>query len=305
MASSGTSPLAVPIPENPSVKVPSINPIRLIIADIDGTLLDDGGGLPELNLLALKACRAEGVRICLATGRRWTTCKKMLDRLALHEFIDFCILNNGMIIRDLRTGEELHSAVFPEASIFATLSALNAVGLDPVVLTHEENRDVKDVLFRNDSLLNSDFVSKNAAQSEQVTDWEAGLAGRRVVELLMVGREADLREAENALRSVQLETSILKNSFYIEYMLEITPLGINKLTGSQRLLRHLGLTEEEALVIGDSGNDLEMIRHMPVSVAMENGCAPVKAAARHLAPPNGQGGFGHALFSLVLNQKSH
>ncbi len=278
-------------------------PIRLIVADIDGTLLDDDGNLPPLNLRALESCRKNGIKVCLATGRRWTTCKRLLDRLDLYAYIDFIILNNGMVIRDMRNAREVHRTIFPEEKVLAAINALNAEGLDPIALIHEDGDGVKDVFHRNDSLLNSDFIAKNAIHVEKITDWRAGLAGLKVVELLMVGAERDLQAAEALVRPVELETSILKNSFYVEYMLEITPMGINKLTGAGRLLRHLGLTEEEALVIGDSGNDLEMIRHMPVSVAMENGCAPVKAAARHIAPSNCEGGFGQALFNLALKGK--
>ena len=43
--------------------------IRLIAADMDGTLLDDEKGIPEENLRAFRACAAQGIEIVPATGR--------------------------------------------------------------------------------------------------------------------------------------------------------------------------------------------------------------------------------------------
>ena len=60
-------------PASAPVPVPASAPYRLVITDVDGTLLDDAGNLPPLNREALIHCRALGVKTCLATGRRWTT----------------------------------------------------------------------------------------------------------------------------------------------------------------------------------------------------------------------------------------
>jgi hydroxymethylpyrimidine pyrophosphatase-like HAD family hydrolase len=59
--------------------------------------------------------------------------------------------------------------------------------------------------------------------------------------------------------------------------------------------RSLGLAPEEIAVFGDDLNDLEMITHFPVSVAMENGVPEVRAAARHVTLSNDEGGVAHAL----------
>ena len=59
----------------------------------------------------------------LATGRRWTTTRRLLDRLSLHGLADFAILNNGMVIKDLRTMQPLHLESFPLETALAAIDA--------------------------------------------------------------------------------------------------------------------------------------------------------------------------------------
>ena len=66
--------------------------IRLIAADMDGTLLDDEKGIPEENLRAFRACAAQGIEIVPATGR---TMRGLPDELRNLPGVHYAILTNG------------------------------------------------------------------------------------------------------------------------------------------------------------------------------------------------------------------
>lgn len=275
--------------------------IGLVITDIDGTLLDDEGGLPPLNRQALIHCRDQGVKTCLATGRRWTTCLRLIDRLELHDLIDFCILNNGMMVREV--AQAAHKAVlfqqdFPFLLLQQAVGRLNAIGLDPIVLGHNPDGATADVFHLRDSLLNADFVSKNTAHARQVADWRE-LESVHVVELVLIGHRADLALAAQALAALDVETAILRNTYYAEYMLEITPKGVSKLLGAHQLLGHLGLESHEALAVGDSENDYQMLKGLPMSIAVANADPRIRAVARESTGSNAEGGFGQAVFRHI------
>ena len=225
-------------PMTATAPIPS--PYGLVITDIDGTLLDDDGGLPDVNRRALAHCRARGVRTCLATGRRWTTCLRLLDRLDLGGLVDFCILNNGMMVRDVAREAVLFREDFPVPLLLQATERLNAIGLDPIVLGHNPDGATADVFHRRNALLNGDFVAKNAVHAKRVADWSE-LDGAHIVELVLIGRREDLRIAADAVASLDVETAILRNTYYAEFMLEITPKGVSKLRGAHQLLGHLGL----------------------------------------------------------------
>jgi Cof subfamily protein (haloacid dehalogenase superfamily) len=268
---------------------------QLVITDIDGTLLDDEGNLPKINREALAHCRDLGLHTCLATGRRWTTCSRLLDRLDLHNLIDFCILNNGMLVREVKTGEILHRENFPISLLLEAVARLNILDLDPIMLGHNHDGFTKDVFHRRDALLNADFIAKNSQQAHQVSDW-AELAKAHLVELVLIGKKSDLENAALALEPLNVETVILKNSIYAEYMLEVTPKGVSKLSGTRQLLSHLGFELHQAIAVGDSDNDFKLLEALPMSIAVANADEKVKAIAKELTGSNSEGGFGQAVF---------
>src|SRR4051812_4615396 len=267
---------------------------RIVITDIDGTLLADDGSLPADNRAALAHCRARGVRTCLATGRRWTSCRLLLNRLDLAGLIDYCILNNGMMVKEVAGDRTLFRRDFPLDLLLRAAERLNAAGLDPIVLGHNPDGATTDIFHRNDCLLNGDFVAKNAGHERRVADWRE-LASEHLVELVLIGTRAELEAAAALLAGLEVETSILRNTYYLEYMLEITPKGVSKLLGADDLLGHLGLTRHQAIAVGDSDNDLALLAGIPLSIAVANGDPRVLAVAAEVTGSNAEAGFAQAI----------
>ncbi len=277
---------------------PPVSPFRLVITDIDGTLLDDEGGLPDLNRKALAHCKERGVRTCLATGRRWTTCLRLLDRLDLQGLVDFCILNNGMMVREVAQAAVLFREDFPLPLLLQAAERLNAIGLEPIVLGHNADGATADVFHRNDALLNGDFIAKNAGHTREVAEWRE-LDGAHLVELVLIGHRQDLEIAERALASLEVETAILRNTYYAEFMLEITPKGVSKLRGADQLLGHLGLRRDQAMAVGDSENDYRLLQGIPLSIAVANAEDRIRAVAKEATGRNAEGGFGQSVFRHI------
>ncbi len=272
-------------------------PPRLVISDIDGTFLDDAGNLPPINREALELCRHLHVPVCLATGRRWTTCSKLLDRLQLHHLIDFCILNNGMLIRSVPDQKILFQREFPLALALKAIEALNLIGIDPVLLGHNQDGLTKDVFYRREDLLNGDFIAKNLDHVQKISYWKS-LQEAHLVEIILIGKKPELEKAAQALSKVDLEVVILRNSFYSEYMLEATPKDISKFQGAEQLLSHLHLNLTDAIAIGDSDNDYTLLKNIPRSFMVSNGVAHLKEIVTEVTKSNNEGGFGEMVFKV-------
>lgn len=278
--------------------VQSIQNLQLVISDIDGTILDDEGNLPDFNRKALEECKNRGIKTCLATGRRWTTCSKLLDRLELSPLIDFCILNNGMLIREIGPQTILSSREFPFELLLEATARLQTIALDPIVLGHNQDGKTKDVFHRRDCLMNGDFIAKNLEHQKQILDWQE-LSSAHLVELVLIGKKDDLLAASETLNGLEVEKVLLRNSFYKEYMLEITPLGVSKWQGVQKLFTHLGIESHQSMAVGDSDNDYELLKNTQLSFAVENAEEKIKQIARHITVENNHGGFGQAVFKLL------
>jgi Cof subfamily protein (haloacid dehalogenase superfamily) len=267
---------------------------RIVITDIDGTLLADYGTLPPDNRAALAHCRSQGVLTCLATGRRWTTCRRLLDRMDLAGLIDYCILNNGMLVKRVADDHTLFRRDFPLDLLLRVADRLNAAGLDPIVLGHNPDGKTADVFHRNDCLLNGDFIAKNEGHTRRVSDWRE-LKDEHLVELVLIGTRDELEAAAARVEGLAVETAILRNTYYLEYLLEITPRGVSKLLGADELLSHLGLSRQQAMAIGDSNNDLALLAGIPMSVAVANADPRVLAVAQEVTAGNAEAGFAQAV----------
>ena len=84
--------------------------IRLIAADMDGTLLNDEKKIPEENLRAFKACASQGIEIVPATGR---TMRGLPDELRNLPGVHYAILTNGAQVVDLQTNKIIDSCRIP------------------------------------------------------------------------------------------------------------------------------------------------------------------------------------------------
>ncbi len=250
---------------------------RWFITDVDGTLLDSDNEVPPENRAALEELKRAGVPVVLATGRRWTTLKRVLDRLDLWDLTDYAIANNGSVIKELSTRSLLHHEGFAPGAVTAAAAALGALGWDPLALTYVSDGG-PDVYHRRLSLRNGDFTAKNEGYTVLVSDFSE-LEDRVVVELILLGTEEELLRAQEALVPLDLETALIRNTFYADYMLEITPRGVSKLSGARRLGERLGLSPAEAVAVGDSANDLPLLREAGRAVAMPHAPESVLAVA--------------------------
>jgi 5-amino-6-(5-phospho-D-ribitylamino)uracil phosphatase len=276
---------------------------QLLLTDIDGTLLDNDGELPKTNLQALSECASSQVSIALATGRRWSTTKRLLDRLSLWPWVDFAIINNGMVIQDLRKKQTLFQASFPPTLVRDIAESLANLHMDPVLLSHANEEGECDVWYRTLSLLNHDFIEKNHNQAGTWNDHEQ-LRRLSVVEILLVGFQSDLLKAQTLLQAFPVETALIRNSFYREWMLEVTPKGFNKFSGASFLQSHLGLTLGRTMAVGDSANDLPLFRAAGQRVAMAEAPDELKSLATHIAASNHVGGMGLSVLDWLSNLKT-
>jgi hydroxymethylpyrimidine pyrophosphatase-like HAD family hydrolase len=70
--------------------------------------------------------------------------------------------------------------------------------------------------------------------------------------------------------------------------------------GLQVLLQHLQLSPEQLMAVGDGSNDLEMVSHAGIGVAMGNAVPSVKSAAAYIVSSNDDGGISEAFERFIL-----
>ena len=265
--------------------------------DLDGTLLsDDHVTVPPRNVAALRAARARGGKLAIASGRSWSLLAGAVEQLG---GLDYALTANGAAVWDAAAGEMVYRHLMPHAQAAAIIALLHREGVPFEVYCDGQNyvRAADKLLVREHNMAGySEFFEAHTCFAG---DLLTALAGRDVEKFNLFyvppEKRAALEAAVRATGAVELANSFGNN-------LEFAVGGASKGKALQALAEHLGLTAAEVMAFGDAGNDLEMLSWAEWSFAMENAAEEAKAAARYLAPSNTAAGVGQMVEKFVLEQ---
>jgi Cof subfamily protein (haloacid dehalogenase superfamily) len=261
----------------------------LVVADIDGTLVTRNREITPGVLAAVRAAQADGVRVCLATGRIWLSARQYFERLGADPP---AILYNGGLVYDFRTATVLRRIHLDYEHARAVLEVLREV---PEVQPHLYAGDR--VYTGRVNELTDRYRRKDSVQVEEVGDLVAFLP-RDPMKILIIGARPDLEQAVARIRTIPMPINTV---FSEETYLEILPVGSSKGVALEFVAAHLGLALEEVVAVGDNLNDLEMLRTAGLGVAMGNAPEALKSAADAVTRTNDEEGVRDVIERFVLH----
>ena len=261
--------------------------IKLIVSDIDGTLLEEGTNRlnPEL-LETILMLRKKGIQFAAASGRHQTSVRKTFDPILEKIFI---VADNGAYLGC----KNRHLFLYPlnRAMVFQMIEDVKAMSDLSIVIS------------------GADIAYMEKESDPYLEDW------------VVNGYQYDLKLLENFH---QIQEDILKvalyrkegvdaqyESFYKKYggqvklaisgrsWLDVIGLNVNKGEAVKTLQESLGIAPEETMVFGDQMNDLEMMKQAYYSFAVGNAREEVKKAARFQADTSGNNGVLKVLKQLL------
>jgi hydroxymethylpyrimidine pyrophosphatase-like HAD family hydrolase len=274
--------------------------IRLLALDIDGTLVNSRDELSVPTREALRRAAAAGIRIVLATGRRYSRALPLVQPLALDAPL---VTASGALIKRPGDHQTLFEATFGRQVLADTLAVLSEHGYEAVLYADSfgQGFDFYTVCDTSEQPELADFLSLNAGcgrvRPDLMTDPPPGVfAGFAIgTRPQMTALAAEL---ERRLPGA-LYVHVLRSPRYVGHMCEISPAGITKWSGVRRLADGWGIADHEICAVGDDVNDIPMIRGAGLGVAMGNALDEVKAAADWVAPAHDDDGLVHVVERLL------
>lgn len=275
--------------------------IRLIAMDLDGTALssDRCHFTPRMERCLLEAHR-RGIAVLPVTGRQFTLLPPALQTDAPWRNLAVCC--NGGEIRRLADGAVLRALHIPAPALLRLLEVTDALGL-PVEFSSEG------VLYlTRESLRLQQF---RAAQLSFHLDYVLAQHGSLVDDLAGVCRapgfaceKVNLPYVPDSCRA-QVEAALdplpISWAWSGPRGIEITHTEATKANGLQAACSMLGIDLARVLALGDSGNDISMLRIAGFGVAMGSSPADVQAAADTVTAPNEQDGAAQAIERWALD----
>ena len=259
-------------------------PIRMIVVDIDGTLLAaPNAAISQRNCRALRDAEAAGIEIVIATGRRQAYAAPLIEPIGLRPET-VCITSNGTVTRTM-AGHRIDRFLLPVETALALCPALRPFGTTVFTFDHDGPGEL--VLESVEALQGrvSMWVETNRPWIREVRPLERVFdSGEAPVQSMVCGPVEDMRRAEEWLVESDLAASIeLHRTEYVSRdltILDILPPGCSKGAALRRLANQRGIVREEVLAIGDNWNDLEMLEFAGHAVVVANGAPDLVDLAR-------------------------
>jgi Cof subfamily protein (haloacid dehalogenase superfamily) len=273
---------------------------RLFAIDIDGTLVNSRDELTPDTQAALARVAAAGVRVVLATGRRYSHALPLVAPLGLDVPL---ITASGALIKNPRNHQTLYQSHFDPAVLEKTLALIDRAGYDPVASADTFAQGFDFYLARHTTrtpeLENYLMLNPGRARIEPKL-LEQPPSG--VFATFVLGQEQQMLDLEATLQRElpgRLQTHVLHPPRYVGFVTEITPIGVTKWSAIQRLAHDWQITDAEICAIGDDVNDIPMIRAAGLGVAMGNAVPQLKAVADRIAPTHDENGVAEVVEWLL------
>ena len=267
---------------------------RLLAADMDGTVLNSEKAISPRTKQAMETALSQGTEVVFATGRCPSEMREYLDQFPA---MGYAMSLSGALLLDLRSGEVLDETILSPALVEQILTA--AEGLDVMAVIYAGN-DVYLERRRRGNLAHF-WCDCYTALYDACGNWV-----ERSVDVLSLGEtirkinffchsEEDYRLLEQ--RMSVLPVNLAQGSYN---NCEVSPRGVDKGMGLERLCRAAGIPVAESIAVGDSGNDVAMLRAAGWSVAMENATPEAKTAADVTVSDCDHDGVAEAIETYLL-----
>ncbi len=253
--------------------------IKLLALDLDGTLLDSKGKIPEANKLAIRKAEEKGVLVTIATGRRFRDALPVGLELESNAPL---ITHNGALLKYAQTLETVAASVISTETVREILRVGREFGGDALLSADPRGKGV--LLYDTVSAANIP-LQKYIAWSKTLHGDEAEEAVRHVgnledvlheteiVHVSFSGKCSPMAEMEMILTGELKNTATILTTRYprLDFtLIDILPPDASKGIGVEKLTVIENLKPENVMVCGDNFNDLEMLEYAGTSVVMGN-----------------------------------
>ena len=266
-------------------------PYKLLVLDMDDTLLTDDHKISDLNKEMLFKAKEKGVQIILASGRPTPAMMAHARELELDQEDNYMISFNGAVITNLKD----NSTLFQQ------------------MLTREQIHDLYDYSRKKNThiitYLNGHIVSETDSEFIEVEKEITGLPHYKVtdfkgnvttdaVKCILLEEPSYLKEVESDLQAIMPHLSVCMSK---PFFLEVTQTGIDKGASLKFLADKLNISPSEIIAVGNAGNDVSMIEYAGLGVWVDNVTPELRDKADIIVASNNDHGVAEVIQRFILD----
>ena len=269
----------------------ALQPIKLVIADVDGTLVTQDKILTPRAIEAVAQLRAANIKFAVTSGRPPRGMAMLIDPLKLDEPI--AAFNGGVLIKpDLTT--VVSQNFLPSDVVSQVIQLIQNHKLDTWVYT-DKDWFVRDV--------NAPHVAREQWTVKFPPTVTSNIVGLKDRIAKVVGVSDDLEAVKRCEKDVQDACGSHASAARSQpYYLDVTHPNANKGEVVLTLAKLLNIPAGAIATIGDMPNDVLMFKKSGLSIAMGNASDEVQKAATCVTTANENEGFANAMEKFILNK---
>ena len=269
--------------------------VKLVVFDLDGTLLTSKSKISDLSILAIKELKKQGFSIAIASGRIFTMLESYYKTIELKDFV---ISSNGASIDCIGTGETIQQITLDQGDAKKVIEFCLQNNIECNVLKRQA------CYFPKDSIRLARFETYNIIALEQ---------GLKTIDIIIYeDMNHDWNQIEKILIYEKNSVKINKVQKFIDTytglvytssdqnMLDISSVGVSKGEAVQRIAEKLQITSEQVCVFGDYDNDVSMFLYAGIAVSTENGSKKALKHADFITLSNDNEGIAYAIKEILL-----
>lgn len=263
---------------------------RIVVSDFDGTLIDEEEAIPMTTVLAIDTLRNLGHRFVIATGRVPTS---VLAYNQDFNFLDYVIACNGAYIYDNTKEKVVYKKPLPKQTIrnikqsFESISILYFCTPDNwhlyVSTIYQEK---KDKVMKSGIKDFNKFLSKNKNNIYKIELHFTSLEKAQKA----------LKEMKKLKLDINCNLQIFNENIYI---IEVTEKGVDKYEATRIIAELEKVKIKDVVAIGDSFNDIRLVKRVGLGVAVANACNELKEVANEVTTSNNELGVEKILEKVI------
>jgi len=263
--------------------------ISLVLADVDGTLVNEQKILTERAQKAVTALHAAGIRFAITSGRPPRGMAMLFEPLHLETPI--AGFNGGLFVK-------------PDLSIIEQKTVPADIAREAIDLMRKRGLDVW-IYSGNDWLITKPDAP-HVAREAWTVKFEPKIVSDVTEHLVDVAKIVGISDDRDKVQRCETEAQAAFGARATAnrsqpYYLDVTNKDANKGAVVEFLSRHLGMPVAEIATIGDQPTDVPMFRRSGFSIAMGNASDEVKRRASTVTDSYHDEGFAHAVERFILN----
>ena len=271
--------------------------IKLIVSDVDGTLLKEDGTLGSKTKNLISQLMERGIKFSLATGRLHSAVANLASEIKLNGAV---MSLDGSVIKDYSSDQIIYESFLKPSKVIKAIT-LAGKHLVNIALCHADA-----IYFTENNSFIPEVLSKYGAKYQEVEYYDNYI--NNVLEIIFV---SDMQESITKIRDhfVFPKTFGCNISYYRSsskknmYFLEVRRSGSSKGKAVKRILKHYKMDWSNVAVLGDWYNDISMFDTYALKIAVANAVPEVMLKANVVTRGTNEDEGACEFFEMVLKSK--